>query len=49
MSANGWLQILLYSLAILAVTKSLVNIQLGEVIFGNVGAEANRRNTREIG
>ncbi len=33
MSANGWPQILLYSLAILAVTKALVNIQLGEVIF----------------
>jgi len=47
MSANGRLQIL--SLTILAVTKPLVNIHLGEVIFGGVGAEANRRDVREIG
>ena len=49
MSANGWPQILLYSLAILAVTKPLVNIHLGEVIFRGVGAETNRRDVREIG
>ncbi len=49
MSANAWLQILLYALGILVVMQSLGNIHLGEVIFGGVGAEANRRNTREIG